>query len=1091
MPRNFGIEILGALTTLPRLSGATGTQLLARTPTSLVPATPVTPTISVAPTPTATAVSPSRSTATSLVSSPTMAAKMSATAPSAVAAPAPKVDPAKQAASALVATNAGNRALAVSKKLASLKKAKSNTLRAGRKLETLGKKAHDHAAKAKQTATQIHGLINATLSAAPTGGGSASPAPMTRGAGTSLVLSDTGSGVNPFMAYSGAIMEQQLQLITQFALATQALADVGDIIAQIDPVIQQVQATNPTLAQQGQAIEDQCNAIINNADTDIPQANPDEVAGLKQQALDWISQAQAAGATVQASADAGAYSSAAGGYGGGSPGGGGDGGADDGSSAAEEVQRFRESGGSYDPFSDGGDDQGGDMDSSSDDSMSDDSQQEDPFADSGSQDSLDGRFDTSMVPTARRTYATTATSADAQSRLDASKQQLADVLSQQAAFRPYSAPQFQANVAVAPGASFADLLSQSRDTFFDTQSDDGGDTVEGDGTGIHFSETPDLGILWEEQITDEPADPSRNNASMHHGSAYYQNFAYPRGGATDGQEGGMLGEYDPTFIFGGLEVLGAAMAPRRPVPARAGFVLKQTAQGRPFTSLVVGQPKLGDHKKSIANARDVAKRAQSFAAKAQKQIDKLKKIGIHGVAPIRRVQRAISVAQAQNIVKKLDQRGKKLAQSADKHSTTVQTATAKQAQGLGKIAQKMKMAAHSGTRIDGDIFGYDEIMGDTAWQILSDDSIMFGYDLSRDLLFGDDPSAVPPPDDGSAVAVDPNTGDVADSDIASQLGSPPTLDSVKADALTKAQKDPRPGTFDDPTVYTTLPQGAVIFDNSHPWRGVLPVASYQRYFGGPGEGGGKSGYNWDDTGDSPGWWHHISSDPSADQDHKPHSDEMADIQAASVKRGHGPLMGGPGTDWKGLRYTSAPGADGKGQWFWYRDQAPDWATQDEYNTLLSQALLDYNAQAEALKTDAATKAAQDALDAAQADALAKQQASEDAQTQRQYDQENAQGAHDAEQQARADEAAARQAQQAADVSASYDTRMLAAQAEADRAAAAQQAELDYQAAVRAAEAEAGAGGGDDSDAAAADAMAQETYLEGLTGSARIKAMRGW
>jgi pyruvate/2-oxoglutarate dehydrogenase complex dihydrolipoamide acyltransferase (E2) component len=244
----------------------------------------------------------------------------------------------------------------------------------------------------------------------------------------------------------------------------------------------------------------------------------------------------------------------------------------------------------------------------------------------------------------------------------------------------------------------------------------------------------------------------------------------------------------------------------------------------------------------------------------------------------------------------------------------------------------------------------------------------------------------------------------------------------------------------DANRYTALPLGGVIYDgstaskNNHNMIGSKNV--FSEY------GGGGDGYFFGDHG-----WQKRRGGDWDDLDPQFQSmnpDTLAAIEADSIKQGWGPLVGNPskknspeadtGRPWmQGLRYNEADGS-----FFWYRDKAPGWATLNDDQVRLSQAITDYKAAVSAAAAEAAANAAQAILDQQQADALAKQQAAEDVAQQHQITQDQAQAQSEADIQSKADEVAARQ-QQAADES---SIRQAQAQAEIDRAA--QQQAFDQQ-----------------------------------------------
>ncbi len=192
--------------------------------------------------------------------------------------------------------------------------------------------------------------------------------------------------------------------------------------------------------------------------------------------------------------------------------------------------------------------------------------------------------------------------------------------------------------------------------------------------------------------------------------------------------------------------------------------------------------------------------------------------------------------------------------------------------------------------------------------------------------------------------------------------------------------------------------------------------------GGPAPKGGPfSGYEIHDD----GWWLLLqgtqpSTNYSGGRNYDKTSDPSAAMQAEGAANAWGPLVGAPtapGTStpsWTaGLRF-SASGPNGP-RWFWFFDQAPDWAKQPILQKRLNDAIVAYQAAVAAGKTDFVNQQIQDQLDAQDAAKAAKAQAAVDAQVAQQQEVEQQREAEaqarQAEQQAQLDLAAQQQADQ--------------------------------------------------------------------------------
>jgi len=644
----------------------------------------------------------------------------------------------------------------------------------------------------------------------------------------------------------------------------------------------------------------------------------------------------------------------------------------------------------------------------------------------------------------------------------------------------------------------------------DDQTDNQDSTV----MGFPSDELDDILLeTYQKEITDEPPDYERRRASVHRGAAYLQDIDYPPHGASGGQEGGMIMPSNKVEIFGGhhysrgLDVLGAAASSgakavvknlgggvkSKVVPQRAGFVAKTTPAGRVHTSLAVNPHKTKDQKTSIKNARTAGQRAISVGNKINQKLTAATKV--HGApAPAKVGAPKIShlvATQLKQMVDKTVKKGKAQLAAADKHEKLVNAATGKLKAGVQKVAAKLDPSGK--TKIHGHVAEEaHEVLGifceDVLGAALPDPSNP-GYlmDGTPDPNYGSTGAPPDPSNPGYLMdgTPDPNygTGAVPTSGVPGPpdygLGPAPTGAPVLQPGLDFM---PDPGADGDISVYSStgdagtvpLPDGAVIYDGSQ----AMPekaVGSYTFFHGklptgkGPDFGDG-SGFFW--GGDNA--WHYWGSSFYNDgiaidlRTKSPNAEESASLPVlakSSQNHNWGPLCGNPKNhDFAGLRYDI-----GGNQWFWYRDKAPKWATAADDQQRANQAILDYQTQFTAAQTDYVAQKAQDALDAQNAAALAKQQAAEDAQAARQMQQEQAQAQHQADlealqanqqaqQQQLADDAAARQAQaqsqidiQQAMAQAEIERKAQAAQDEADRQAMQTQADIEARAAEAAAQ----------------------------------------
>lgn len=560
--------------------------------------------------------------------------------------------------------NASSRAIAVGKRLAKFRS------RAGAKLIAKGQRA-------SQKATKVHGEVFGLADYLQQRISTFDP-----------VANQNYLDMAANVAAAATAGEIELTLLTP----PPGTDGYGALVAQADTL-------DPALGAAGRAIIDRCEAIIN-ADTDNPDTSiPGQIPGIQADALAWKARLSGAGLAPPTGAaptpDAG--SSGGGGGGGGddsgAPAGGGADGGDAGtpadaggpgddqdgspSSTSEEVQRFRESGGAYDPFADVADDsEAPDADSSAsedtsnmDDATSaeDDGSISPDQADSGEKvsgalETSDYHFETTdlFLPhtalqrtmkeaeqkavsqsaagmtsgTGASAGAVAKPSAAVQQRLTAAQQKLAAV-EQRLAARSRAQLAAQAQARSTPATSVAPAASDSASV--DPATAAAADAVFGALVEmLGEEEAADLIIdSHTQQITDAEPDVMRVHGAAHRGAAYLDPN-YPPHGASQGRQGGHMRPENNIMVFGsdydnGLDVLGlgpvkAKLVPsKKPVP-RLNFVKAKTPRGRTSIAVVPTKGKLLTHEQVVKNARDVSKRGAKIAADLLKHVAKTVKL---------------------------------------------------------------------------------------------------------------------------------------------------------------------------------------------------------------------------------------------------------------------------------------------------------------------------------------------------------------------------------------------------------------------------------------------------------------------------------
>ena len=707
---------------------------------------------------------------------------------------------------------------------------------------------------------------------------------------------------------------------------------------------------------------------------------------------------------------------------------------------------------------------------------------------------------------------------------------LASTRQQRAAYQ--DAPSY----APAPSASLADSLAStksylaSQGVFSPTPQaapePAPGETVTGEeDIEMSMDDLADVVLdAWEQtDITDEPADPTRRTASLHHGAAYLEARSYPRYGASSGQEGGVIfpretlhtngaSNMKNVHVFGkeeggsaydrGAEILGAGAPPKAPPKSRLAFRQVTTPAGNKALSMRPGLTKTAagakggtraaKHARSIANARDIAKRAismgQKLAVAAKKTPAAAAKLatkaatargtkltGEELIGAVRaalkptarfkatkgKAHRRLNPGQMKKLATIVTKAGKELKTHADKHAKLYDASTKREQSGAQAFSKKLTKIRGCDEVVFGDSDEAHSLLNaaleETLGAEIMADAVcdeLFGETVTYTTTPGTGNVPVPGAADPNAIPMDTSTELPPDLLSEGDASTKPTLESVAAAHEAEVQDGPDAST--DQMDYKILPDGAIVFDGAG---AKMPkdIASWQYFYGSP-----KDGLIWEADHWNGGWdgWYGVLNDWGYDRGGRAGTAQSSqaakyaqgaglwsgggpkneisnkELQAISMAGGWGPLVGNPANPrLKNLRYCS-----GTDQWFWFWKQAPDEAKSPQLQIELARAFSDWKAEQAAAKADAAAAAIQDQLDADAAAAQAKQIAAEDAQMARQAEIDQKQLDRDAEVQARADEAAARQ-QQIADESAARmaesqnqgDIAMTQAAAEAERA----------------------------------------------------------
>jgi len=501
------------------------------------------------------------------------------------------------------------------------------------------------------------------------------------------------------------------------------------------------------------------------------------------------------------------------------------------------------------------------------------------------------------------------------------------------------------------------------------------------------------------------------------------------------------------YIRGALGVAAAGKPTLRGPVQNSGFVIRNTAKGRTFTSFRINPKRAIHPDKTIANAKIAITRAKqganaAAAAAAKAKATTAKKVVMGAaVAP----KKVVSIAR-------LEQQAKDLSKAADLLSTHLKGYQTKVAANKTATQNAIKNAKRV-THIHGiagmgeyptEIVGasWDEIVGASWDEIVGDVSNVLGQmyapvpDPSRPGYLTD---GTPDPNYGGVPgAIDPNTGlPLASGDVTSSVPGPPdygagTPPALAGDHLTLSDGSswPQAGDYaadpgDDSLWFASDPNAAasmgvgnptplpdategmlVYFDGSHKPQ-YMDFGTYSTFYGtGPGgtrpDGGmgtplgdqtyshGGSGYQWHDD----GWWSFRKDDDpgpagSGDQrlDHQDDVNSAAQLIKKAFDRNWGPFISWPKGTLPGLHFDVS-----KGAWFWFWDKAPSWARAPFLQAALNDKMTEYKTMVTSGQTDYVNAQLQDKVNAQQAAQQSQQQAVVDAQIAQQQQVADAQAA---------------------------------------------------------------------------------------------------
>lgn len=375
----------------------------------------------------------------------------------------------------------------------------------------------------------------------------------------------------------------------------------------------------------------------------------------------------------------------------------------------------------------------------------------------------------------------------------------------------------------------------------------------------------------------------------------------------------------------GTDICGALSGPQA---SRANFVIRKTARGRTFTSLAT-TPRKGDIRASVANARDVGRRAVQVANRINSTLSRLPTT-VRGATPQRQARRQVTIVEMRKLAgqlaaagKKLIDKGEKLDAGAKKADARLKAGTmalaAKQFRGMGaragrvlapgvlapgavrqatvtRAAPAAAVRAAQRASVVGDYeIGAYEVLGD-AWEVLGEE-LWGDYEvLDAELsalhyeVLGDaeadaaqaaaeaEAYAAFGPRPGESGPTAPSTGEPAgaSSYASAPVGAPvtgPESNYGMGPPPTEAPP-PAPGTFTpgtppetDQNIYdsTKMPLAGIVYYSGEKGLPRDGMGSWNRYYGDRGTAEGGSGFYWD--GES--WRQRDKTGPAAYHDSDP------------------------------------------------------------------------------------------------------------------------------------------------------------------------------------------------------------------------------
>jgi hypothetical protein len=496
----------------------------------------------------------------------------------------------------------------------------------------------------------------------------------------------------------------------------------------------------------------------------------------------------------------------------------------------------------------------------------------------------------------------------------------------------------------------------------------------------------------------------------------------------------VLGDSSNAYCHG-LDVLGAGtqMMSKAKVAPRMGSVLRSVPNGNKYLSKQVGTVKVGDYKSTLRNARDIGQHAvdtgNRLLAVLKQRASAPKSTRVHGiVTSAKRPGKGkklvrVTPVQAKKMAQNAKDYGAKALAAAKKFAGVLDSRATKQQSAQDAIRTKMartkamatmaapsassspargaatrSAAARGATKLRGEYL-------DNVSDFLGAYSDTLSEELAFELLgLGEEAPASETSDPNAPVTVDDSDLEFMNPDKQPTVAPPRPLEEYDA--------DPNPtDPWNDEKEYTALPRGAILFNNQPGIDSMgehSTIGSVNRFSMDSGvsmknpaygkdshvPGGEDSGFQYSSDG-----WQHYKHSSSGSGYSPPTGSEMNAINRASVQEGYGPIIGRPGTPFKGLRFIDNVGAGytvtpGKSL-FWFYDTAPKHMKQQDEMDRLNQALTDWHTAKAAYDAEIAARALAAFLEAEEAKALLKKNAKEDAADTRKQDKEKTEAEHQA------------------------------------------------------------------------------------------------